>query len=72
VSEPLDPAVVAALAAIAGLPLDDDRVAALAPALGGLFAAADALSRQMSDPVHQDVGPVTVFAHPVRDTGDVS
>jgi len=71
VPEPLDPAVVAALAATADLPVDDERIHALAPALGGLFAAANELSRLMSAAAHQDVGPVTVFAHAPRDAGEL-
>ncbi len=55
---------VRALARAAALPLDDDKVEALATLLGGWLPAANDLSRVMSAPEHRDVVPVTVFAQP--------
>ncbi len=58
---------VRALARAAALPLDDDRIAALAALLGGWLPAANELSRAMSAREHRDVLPVTVFGQPPTD-----
>lgn len=58
---------VRSLARAAALPLDDDRLPALAALLGGWLPAANELSRAMSGPEHQDVLPVTVFGQPPTD-----
>jgi hypothetical protein len=55
------------LAGAAGLPLDDERLPAVADLLGTWLEAANELSRTMSAPEHLAVMPATVFAHPAPD-----
>jgi hypothetical protein len=58
------------LARAAGLPLDDERLPAVAELLGTWLGAANELSRTMSAPEHLAVMPATVFTHPVPDPTD--
>lgn len=55
------------LARAAGLPLDEERLPAVAELLGTWLEAANELSRTMSAPQHLAVMPATVFTHPVPD-----
>lgn len=55
---------VRTLATIADLPLAADREKLLAPQLGAWLAAANELSRTMSQPDYREVTPVIVFTHP--------
>ncbi len=62
-----DPALGAAdaamLAAHAALPLQPERLAAVAALLSAWLPDANALSRKMSGPEHRMLMPITVFAH---------
>jgi hypothetical protein len=56
-----------ALARAAGLPLEDERLPAVAALLGTWLQAANELSRTMSAAEHLAVMPATVFTHPAPD-----
>jgi hypothetical protein len=58
------------LARAAELPLDEERLPAVAGLLGTWLEAANELSRSMSAPEHLTVMPATVFTHPVPDPTD--
>ena len=52
---------VGAAAALAGLPLDEDRATAVAGLLAAWIPAANALSARMRDESARDVVPATLF-----------
>lgn len=68
--QPVDEQSVRLLARAAALPLDDERLPAVAALLGTWLVAANELSRTMSAAEHLAVMPATVFAHPTPDPTD--
>lgn len=52
------------LAGVAALPLAPGRAEVVASLLAAWLPDANALSRKMSAPEHQDLVPATVFTHP--------
>lgn len=63
-AEPIDVSTVAALAAVADLPLSEERCAAVQDVLAAWVPDANALSRKMSAREYWTVTPATVFTHP--------
>jgi hypothetical protein len=60
----VDEGTVRELARAAGLPLDDARLALVAPQLETWLEAANDLSRKMAADEHRELFPATVFRHP--------
>ena len=58
---------VRSLAAAAGLPLQDERLALIAGLLNAWLPPANELSRTMSAQDLREQTPITVFAHPFTD-----
>lgn len=64
VSESVSIEEVRALTAMADLPLEKERLGAMAELLSAWLPAANELSRKMSAPEHLQVVPITVLTHP--------
>lgn len=60
---------VSAAAVLAGLPLAEDRAAAVADLLGAWIPAADALSARMQTEALRPLVPTTVFGQPPATEG---
>jgi hypothetical protein len=58
---------VRALCEAADLPLGDERLSLLAPALSTWVDAANELNQMLAAPEHQGVIPITVFRHPAEE-----
>lgn len=63
-TEPINEKTIAVLAAVADLPLSEDRYGPVHEVLGAWLPEANELSRKMSAKEHWTVTPATVFAHP--------
>lgn len=60
----MDEGTVRELARAADLPLDDGRLALVAPQLATWLSAANDLSRKLDAEEHGGLVPITVFRHP--------
>ncbi|GAA4879902.1 hypothetical protein [Actinomycetospora straminea] len=67
--EPITTETVAAAAVLAGLPLGEDRAAAVAGLLAAWIPAANALSARMQVEAVRPLMPTTVFGQPPADGG---
>jgi hypothetical protein len=65
----MDERSVRELASAAELPLDDDRLASIAPQLEVWLTAANELSRKLGLEEHRELVPITVFRHPPVEGG---
>lgn len=63
-SEPVTPKQVRTLAAVAELPLDEERLSLAAELLTAWLPAANELSRTMSAAEYDELMPITVLTHP--------
>lgn len=63
-TEPVSQDDVRSLAAVADLPLGEDRLGVVADLLGSWLPAANELSRKMSAPEYLETMPITVLVHP--------
>jgi hypothetical protein len=63
----VDESTVRELARVAGLPLDDERLALVAPQLGVWLDAANELSRKVAAEEHRALLPATVFRQPAAE-----
>ncbi len=65
---PVDEEEVRALARLADLPLDPDRVPAVTALLAAWLPGVNDLSRVMRSDEYRETLPITVFAHPHTDS----
>jgi hypothetical protein len=65
----MDERRVRELASAAELPLDEDRLARIAPQLEVWLTAANELSRKLARDEHQELVPITVFRQPPVEGG---
>lgn len=63
-TEPVSRDHVRTLAAMADLPLAEDRLGVVAELLHSWLPAANELSRKMSAPEYLEIMPITVLVHP--------